>query len=109
MSAGTEDERAIAVVVKNGWCVDCGGINEHYDHCLSHKGVRIVNIPPFTSGCPIWWKSKGGYGWTGAVEATFVRLLPGDRAEITFAAWPNSDRQQERTTQVSLDTLELRP
>lgn len=23
------------VVVKNGYCTDCGGINEHYGHCLS--------------------------------------------------------------------------
>jgi hypothetical protein len=27
------------VVVKNGYCTDCGGINEHYDHCLTKKGA----------------------------------------------------------------------
>lgn len=25
------------VIVKNGYCADCGGINEHYDHCLSKE------------------------------------------------------------------------
>jgi hypothetical protein len=27
------------VLVKNGHCTDCGGINEHYDHCLTVNRV----------------------------------------------------------------------
>jgi hypothetical protein len=44
VKCGLSMEDATGVVVKNGYCTDCGGINEHYGHCLTktaqNRGVN---------------------------------------------------------------------
>lgn len=40
------------VLVRNGYCTDCGGINEHYDHCLTKTaGHRHTADPVNLSLC----------------------------------------------------------
>ena len=35
-------DAATPVLVKNGYCTDCGGINLHYDHCLTKRGADVT-------------------------------------------------------------------
>jgi hypothetical protein len=46
-----------SILVKNGYCTDCGGINEHFEHCLTRRGAPETLEDPVGYG--EWFKDLG--------------------------------------------------